>query len=172
MIIRSAAPSDFEEIDHVIRTTFAASEFGHSGEAELVQQLYADGDVAVSLVAEQNSGLIGHVLFSVMSVQADGQSLKAAALAPALVLPDAQAKGVGSTLIKTGLSQLSADGFQISFVLGHADYYLRFGYRAELAAPYASPYKGPHFMAAHLDSSLAVPQRGRAEYAPAFARMG
>lgn len=171
MIIRNAKSSDLEKIDHVVRAAFAASEFGHNGEAELVQQLCADGAMAASLVAEENGDLIGYALFSVMSVQADGQPIKAAALAPVSVLPDAQTKGVGSTLIETGLRQLSADCFQISFVLGHADYYPRFGYRADLAAPYASPYSGPHFMAVHLDSGLVVPQRGCAEYAPAFARM-
>lgn len=145
---------------------------GHNGEADLVRALYADGDVECSLVAELDGALIGHVLFSKMAVEADGIPLRAAGLAPVAVLPGAQHKGVGAALIRNGLEQLSADRFRISFVLGHPDYYPRFGYRAELAAPFASPFAGAHFMAVHLDSGLALPQRGSAEYAPAFARMG
>ena len=145
---------------------------GHNGEAQLVRELHADRDVVCSLVAEVDGALIGHVLFSQMAVEADGFPLRAAGLAPVAVRPQAQHKGVGAALIRNGLQQLAGDGFQISFVLGHPDYYPRFGYSAELAAPFASPFAGSHFMALYLDSGLALPQRGSAEYAPAFARMG
>jgi putative acetyltransferase len=171
MMIRPALPSDQQAIGRIIRSAFAASEFGHNGEADLVRRLGEDGDIALSLVAEQDGQLVGHVLFSPMAVEADGHMLKAAALAPVSVIPQAQGKGVGSALIRAGLDQLSASGFQASFVLGHVDYYPRFGYDAALAAPYVSPHAGAHFMAVHLDSALALPQRGRADYAPAFARM-
>lgn len=172
MIVRAATPEDLPAIEHIHRTAFAASEMGHNGEAELVQALYHDGEVACSLVADEDGRLLGHAMFSRMDVEADGQVLRAAGLGPVAVLPDTQKGGVGGALIQAGLAQLKADGFAISFVLGHAGYYSRFGYRAELAAPYASPFAGPHFMAVHLDSALALPQRGRADYAPAFARMG
>lgn len=169
MIIRNAIPADFVAIDEIIKAAFAASTMGHNGEANLARALYDDGDVVVSLIAEQDGQLVGHVLFSRMQVEADGNTLRAAGLAPVSVVPDMQGRGVGSALIKAGLDQLAAEGFQISFVLGHVGYYQRFGYSAALAAPYASPFAGAHFMAVHLDSALALPQRGRADYAPAFA---
>lgn len=169
MIIRKATPADVAAIDEITRAAFAASPLGHNGEARLVRALLEDGDVVISLVAEQDGQLVGHVLFSRMAVEADGVTLKAAALAPVSVIPDAQRKGVGLVLIKAGLDQLKADRFQISFVLGHGEYYPRFGYSPEIAARYVSPYAGTHFMALHLDSTLALPQRGRADYAPAFA---
>jgi putative acetyltransferase len=59
----------------------------------------------------------------------------------------------------------------MSFVLGHQAYYPRFGYSPELAARFASPFAGPHFMAMMLVDG-AWPAAGRADYAPAFARLG
>jgi putative acetyltransferase len=168
MIIRSANPADLVAIDEIIKAAFTASALGHNGEADLVRALHDDGDVVASVIAEQNGQLVGHVLFSRMVVEADGNLLRAAGLAPVSVVPDLQGRGVGSALIKAGLDQLTAEGIQISFVLGHAGYYPRFGYSAALAAPFASPFAGAHFMAVHLDSALALPQRGRADYAPAF----
>lgn len=172
MKIRAATLDDFAQIDKIHRQAFAASDMGYNGEAELVQALLTDGDVVCSLVAQVDSRLVGHALFSRMNVEADSRMLRAAGLAPVAVQPDARAKGVGGALIEAGLAQLKADGFEISFVLGHPAYYPRFGYRNELAAPYTSPFAGPHFMAVHLDSALKLPQRGRADYAPAFAAMG
>lgn len=172
MKLRNAGPDDFSAILDIHRRAFAASQLGYNNEAELVGALHAAGDAVCSVVAEVEGGLIGHVLFSRMAVEADGLPLRATGLAPVSVLPDAQRSGVGVALIQAGLKQLRADGFQISFVLGHPDYYPRFGYRAALAVPYESPFSGQHFMALHLDSGLALPQRGKAEYAPAFARMG
>ena len=169
MIIGSATPADFPAIYEIVKTAFTVSPLGHNGEADLVRSLHDDGDVVVSLIAEQNGQSVGHVLFSRMVVEADGKYLRAAGLAPVSVSPDMQGRGIGSALIRAGLDQLAAEGFQISFVLGHADYYPRFGYSAALAAPYISPFAGAHFMAVHLDSALALPQRGRADYAPAFA---
>ena len=60
----------------------------------------------------------------------------------------------------------------MSFVLGHEAYYPRFGYSPELAARFASPFAGPHFMAMMLDSGAEWPQGGRADYASAFGRLG
>jgi putative acetyltransferase len=169
MIIRAATSADFSAIDEIIKRAFSYSAMGYHGEAELVRRLYNDGAVAASLVAEHGAQVIGHIMFSVMAVEADGCRLKAAGLAPIAVDPGSQGKGVGAALITAGLNRLTADGFQISFVLGHAAYYPRFGYSAALAAPYVSRYAGTHFMAVHLDSELALPQRGKADYAPAFA---
>ena len=169
MIIRCAISADFPAIYEIVKIAFTVSPLGHNGEADLVRSLHDDGDVVVSLIAEHDGKLVGHVLFSRMAVEADGHILRAAGLAPVSVIPDMQGRGVGSALIRAGLDKLATEGFQISFVLGHAEYYPRFGYSPALAAPYVSPFAGAHFMAVHLDSALALPQRGRADYAPAFA---
>ena len=172
LVIRPARAEDDEAIDSVIRAAFGASEYGHQGEAELVRMLGADGDVMVSLVAEQGGDVIGHVLFSRMDVEADGAPLSGAGLAPVSVAPGFQGQGIGDALIRAGLVSLREQDIAISFVLGHESYYPRFGYAPELAARFASPFAGPHLMAMMLDSGAAWPLGGRADYAPAFGRMG
>ncbi len=168
MIIRPIEPADFDVVDAVHRAAFASTAFGHQGEADLVHTVHADGDALVSLVAEAYGQIIGHALFSRMEVEADGEALKGAGLAPVGVLPKLHSGGVGSALIWRGIEMLQALDIQISFVLGHPDYYPRFGYSAATARPFASPFAGPHFMALLLDKSVQLPESGRARYAPAF----
>ena len=170
--IRAAPAADAETVDTIIRAAFAGTDFGHQGEAELVRMIDADGDALVSLVAERDGAIVGHILFSRMDVEADGAALSGAGLAPVSVVPDLQGQGIGDALIRAGLDALREQGVAISFVLGHDAYYPRFGYSPDLAARFASPFAGPHFMAMMLDSDAAWPLGGRADYAPAFGRMG
>jgi len=170
--IHAATAADAEAIDTLIRAAFAGTDFGHQGEAELVRMIEAEGDALVSLAAERDGAIIGHVLFSRMDVEADGAALSGAGLAPVSVAPSSQGQGIGDALIRAGLEALRRQGVAISFVLGHEGYYPRFGYSPDLAARFASPFAGPHFMAMMLDSDAAWPLGGRADYAPAFGRMG
>lgn len=170
--IRAAAEADHNVIDAVHRAAFAGTVYGYQGEADLVRMIEADGDALVSLVAERDGEIVGHILFSRMDVEADGKAMSAAGLAPVAALPEAQGQGIGDALIRAGLASLRDQGVAISFVLGHETYYPRFGYSPELAARFASPFAGPHLMAMMLDSDAAWPLGGRADYAPAFGRMG
>ena len=172
LVVRPAKAADAEVVDSVIRAAFAGTDFGHQGEAELVRMIEADGDALVSLVAERDGVVVGHVLFSRMDVEADGTALSAAGLAPVSVAPGSQGQGIGDALIRAGLGALREQGVAASFVLGHEGYYPRFGYSPGLAARFASPFAGPHFMAMMLDSDAPWPLGGRADYAPAFGRMG
>lgn len=167
MLSRNATPADAAGIDAIHMAAF-----GGDTEVKLVRMLEADGDALVSLVAGIEGARVGHILFSRMTVTADGKPVAAAGLAPVGVLPSYQGLGIGSALVRDGLAQLPALGIRLCFVLGHPNYYPRFGFRIETAAPYESPYAGPHFMALALDSALPLPERGRADYAPAFARSG
>ena len=172
IVIRAATAADGDAIDSLTRSAFAATEFGHQGEAELVRMIGADADVMTSLVADREGAIVGHVLFSRMDVEAEGAPLRAAGLAPVSVSPALQGQGIGAALIRAGLDGLRGQGVRMSFVLGHEAYYPRFGYSPELAARFASPFAGPHFMAMMLDSGAEWPQGGRADYASAFGRLG
>ncbi|WP_160174164.1 GNAT family N-acetyltransferase [Sphingopyxis sp. MWB1] len=172
MRIRPATAEDAEAIHRLISAAFAASEHGYQGEADLPAMLAADGDILLSLVAERDAARAGHILFSRMTVEADGAPLTAAGLAPVSVTPDVQGQGIGSALIRAGLDELRAQGIAISFVLGDPAYYMRFGYSPVLAARFASPFSGACFMAMMLDSHAEWPQGGQADYAPAFGRLG
>lgn len=168
MIVRPVARGDFDAVDAVHRAAFASTAFGHQDEADLVRALHADGDALVSLVAEADGRIVGHALFSRMEVEADGAPLRGAGLAPVGVLPALHGSGIGAALIREGIRHLHAQAIQIGFVLGHPDYYPRFGYSADVARPFASPFAGPHFMALLLDKAVILPESGRARYAPAF----
>ena len=170
LIVRPADAEDDKAIDRVIRAAFSGTEFGHQGEAELVRMIDTDGDALVSLVAERDGVIVGHALFSRMDVEADGVALSGAGLAPVSVAPASQGQGIGDALIRAGIDALREQGIAISFVLGHENYYPRFGYSPELAARFASPFAGPHFMAMMLGDG-AWPKGGRASDAPAFARL-
>lgn len=166
MLIRTALAADDAAIQDVHHAAF-----GGTAEARLVRMIEADGDLLVSLVAQAEHWVIGHIAFSAMHVIADGRHWRCAGLAPVGVLPEYQASGVGSALIEAGLAILRDERYAACFVVGHAEYYPRFGFDPALARPFASPYAGPHFMALYLDTALAVPQSGTAAYASAFDRL-
>ena len=164
-VVRPAADEDSDAIRAVLLAAFRSA-----AEADLVEQLAADGDLALSFVAVVDGAVVGHIAFSRMTVEADGERVPALSLAPVAVLPGHQKQGIGGRLIERGLAAANGRGAAIAFVVGDSDYYGRFGFRSATAAPFASPYAGPHFMAQWL-SSPRVPAAGQADYAPAFGRL-
>lgn len=145
--------------------------FPGNAEADLVEALVAEGDVLASLIAEHDGVAAGHVLCSRMQVEADGVRVHAAGIGPVGVRPDMQRRGIGAALMTAAVQAMRNQHVRIVFLLGEPGYYRRFGFEARTAAPFASPYAGPHFMAMPLDEKLELPLRGRAEYAPAFGRL-
>lgn len=164
MEIRSATPDDAEAVRAVHLSAFPTAL-----EADLVETLERDGDAVISLVADDDGSIVGHVLFSRMSVTAGDRRLEALGLAPVAVLPGRQGEGIGSGLINAGMSSAAETGAEIVFVLGEPDYYRRFGFDAATAAPFASPYAGAYFQAKALNGDFKAPGAGRADYASAFA---
>lgn len=140
--------------------------FGRTDEARLVAQLRQDGDAAISLVAIDGDAVIGHVLLSPMSAP-----FRAVGLAPLSVAPVHQRRGVGAALVNAAIAQARHDGWSAIFVLGDPAYYGRFGFRADLAIGFLSPYAGPHFMALPLAGPLPVAS-GLVAYATAFGDPG
>ena len=149
--------------------------FPTAAEADLVQRLHRDLDSEISLVAEPSDDprrrIVGHVMLSRMRVEGGGRTWRALGLGPVAVLPGLQRQGIGALLINTALNQAEANGEELVFLVGDPDYYRRFGFAAETAAPFASPYAGQHFQALQL-TDAPLPSSGRADYAPAFAGLG
>jgi putative acetyltransferase len=154
-------PAHADDIDDIAKLNDAA--FGQSAEGKIVRKLKRDGDSVLSLIAHDDSQIVGHVQF--FCIQIDGAPL-AVGLGPMSVLPGRQRQGVGSGLVRTGLLALEGAGESLVFVLGHADYYPRFGFSADTAAPFDAPWSGPHFMAKRLADS--APVAGTLTYPAAF----
>jgi putative acetyltransferase len=145
-----------------------AAAFGRPDEADLVDRLRADGAVLASLVAEAENRLVGHILFSRMSIETDTRSVPAAALAPVAVLPEYQRHGIGGRLISRGLEFLRDRGERIVIVLGHPEYYSRFGFSCEHARLLESPFPPEAFMALELSPGALDGIRGKVRYPDAF----
>jgi putative acetyltransferase len=143
-MIRYARPEDHAAIAEVNELAF-----GQPDEARLIERLRADGDVLFELVAIEDGAVVGHILFS--RLFADRAELFAA-LAPMAVRPGRQRSGTGGALIRAALDSAREFGAHGVLVLGHIDYYPRFGFSASTAAQVASPYAGsPAFMALALE---------------------
>ena len=160
LIIREAIEADRAAIGALVERAF-----GQAAEAELVAALVRDGDAVLELVAEEDGQLAGHVLFSRLDVDRDGDHFAAVALAPVAVEPASQKRGIGSALIEEGHRLLNARGERLSVVLGDPAYYGRFGYTHSRAAGFDSVFQCAALQA--LDWG-AAPAEGRLVYAPAF----
>jgi putative acetyltransferase len=123
--IRPERPDDIAAIQAVNRQAF-----GQADEAVLVDALRDGGFAVASLVAEDAGRIVGHILFSRLPVAAGGRIVEGAALAPMAVMPDRQREGIGSALVRAGLVACRAAGIAAVVVLGHPDYYPRFGFSA------------------------------------------
>lgn len=142
--------------------------FGRPDEADLVDSLRTEGAVLLSLVAELDKRIVAHILFSRMWIETASDSILAVALAPMSVLPEYQRRGIGGCLIEQGLALLRRQGEQIVIVLGHPDYYPRFGFSTEKARTLESPFPPEAFMVIELSPGALDGVRGKVRYPAAF----
>lgn len=162
-VIRPERPTDHDAIREVNRLAF-----GGEDEARLVAALRDGGYVRVSLVAEEGGRVVGHVLFGDLPIVTAGGTVEALALAPLAVLPSHQQRGIGSLLVREGLRACREAGHRIVVVLGHPEFYSRFGFSAGLTERLKSPFSGPSFMAAELEPGALAGGEGEVRYPPPF----
>jgi putative acetyltransferase len=161
MIIRPEKPGDEAAIGEVV-----SAAFGRQQEAELVARLRDNGDLVLSLVAEDAGKIIGQVAFSRVWIEGDGTRTPGISLAPVAVLPDRQRTGTARALIGAGHLRLKTLGEKIVFVVGDPDYYKRFGFSPELAKAFGCVYQGDYLQALRLSPD--APTAGEVIYSPAF----
>lgn len=154
-------PATDEDADTITELTDAA--FGTSEEAKIITQLAKDGDGLASLVAHNDREILGHIQF--FKVWIDGADI-ACGLGPVSARPDVQKRGIGAGLIKLGLTLMEGAGRSHCFLLGHKEYYPRFGFSSDLAAQFSGPWSGPNFMALELNTT--APKSGALTYPAAF----
>lgn len=163
--VRSETPADHARVDEIQRTAF-----GRDEEAALVRALREQAHPQISLVAERDGALVGHVFLSPVTIEGPRASPPAGGLAPVGVAPEHQGEGVGGALVCAGLREAAAIGWQAVFLLGDRAYYARFGFT--LAAPADLRYESGLFDAAfqmiELVPGALAGQRGRVRYHEAF----
>ncbi len=140
MRIRKADRLDREEVRRVHLAAFPDSESESVAKLAIDLLLEDTTPETISLVAESDGSLIGHVAFSPVTIGMD-KNFQGYILAPLDVLPDHQKHRIGSTLVKNGMQKLSAMGVDILFVYGDPEYYGRFGFRADTAVRFEPPYE-------------------------------
>ena len=123
LTIRRETPEDINSIRYVNELAF-----GQREEAELIDKLRNRDAVTLSLVAVHAGQIVGHILFSPVTVESEGSRFEAITLAPIAVLPEYQRKGIGSQLVQVGLKECYQLGHEVVVVVGHPDYYPRFGF--------------------------------------------
>lgn len=163
--IRTETPEDTPAIHEVNR-----SAFGRVDEAELVDKLRLDNAITLSLVAVDNGQVVGHILITPVTVDSDDSQWDAVALGPMAVLPSYQRLGIGSQLIGAAFAELIRAGHFVVIVLGHPQYYPRFGFKPSrpLGIQWEISVPEDVFMVAELKDGALGGKKGVVRYHPAF----
>jgi len=167
MQIRPENPGD----GPIVRAIHEAA-FETPAEAGLVELLREQASPIVSIVAEVEGTVVGHILFSPVTLEGHSE-LKVMGLAPMAVAPDFQNEGIGSILVEEGLDECRNLGTEAVVVLGHPNYYPRFGFVPSTRFAIDSEYEVPEevFLVLELSAGALEGKSGRAHYHPAFATL-
>lgn len=162
--IRPETPDDYESIKHVNQLAFPGSL-----EAKLVDELRNGGHAIVSVVAVLDEVIVGHILFSPVSVEMNDGKTEVLSLAPMAVLPEYQRIGIGTALVEAGINECRKTTYTVVVVLGHPAFYPRFGFRSDLARSLSSPFgDGEAWMAMELVPKALHGISGTVVYPPPF----
>lgn len=163
LLIRHETPSDIPSVRHVNEAAF-----GRRDEAALVDRLRENARFVLSLLAELNGEGVGHILFTDVRLEDADKDPRFLGLAPMAVLPAHQRAGIGAALITRGLEDCAELGYRGVVVLGHPEYYPRFGFVRADSLGIECQFAGTEdaFFARAL-GNWPLPA-GRAIYAPEF----
>jgi putative acetyltransferase len=128
MLIRAERASDFLQISELIAAAFAKHPFSKQTEVFIVRELRAAKALTLSLVAEIDNRVVGHIAFSPVEFSDNAQGWFG--LGPIAVLPELQRQGVGTALLREGLRQLEELGAQGCVLVGDPGFYERFGFQS------------------------------------------
>ena len=165
MEIREERDGDAAAIQKVNALAFAGE-----AEAHLVESLHREGAVTLSLVGLHHGAVVGHILFSPVTIEGTPPSGTVLGLAPMSVLPAHQRAGFGSVLVPEGIKRCRELGHTAVVVLGHPDFYPRFGFAPAdqfgLTCEFPAPREA--FMALELQPRALETAAGMVRYHPAF----
>ena len=166
--IRVEKPEDVGKIRLVNEQAFESP-----AEADIVDALRRRGAIILSIVAEVDGDIVGHILFTPVTIETAESKFYALAIGPMAVAPDYQNKGIGSELVRKGLEECLNRGYDVVIVLGHPEFYPRLGFKP--ASPYGikCEFEVPDevFMVAQLKEGALSGISGTVEYQPEFSEV-
>jgi len=165
LTVREERPADIEAI-----RVLNQQAFGQLLEGRLVDALRSNRGFILSLVAALNDEIVGHILFSPAIVRSDREQISGAGLGPMAVLPEHQRQGIGGKLIEAGKQKLRDLGCPFVVVVGHPEYYPRFGFEPASRYGIRCEWDVPDdvFMMLIMDQSRMAGVSGLAEYRREF----
>ncbi|MBS7255950.1 GNAT family N-acetyltransferase [Flavobacterium branchiicola] len=170
--LRQENKEDYKSVFQLIEKAFEKEEYSDHREQFLVERL-RDSNAFIpelSIIAEVEGKIVGHILFTKLEIKNQSQSFQSLALAPVSVLPEFQGKGIGSKLILHGHDVAKKLGYKSVILLGHQDYYPRFGYelceKHDIKMPFEVPAENCMVIALIKDGLKDV--RGEVVYPKAF----
>jgi putative acetyltransferase len=166
--IRSAKPEDSAAIQEI-----HLAAFGGPAEAKLVQLITERKHALISLVALNGDRVVGHILFSRVTIDNSPAAFSAVGLAPVAVLPEFQKQAIGSKLIREGLERSKQAGYEAVLLIGAPGYYSRFGFLRAADFGLQNEY-GVHdeFMVLSLHDGALDAVSGMVKYLPEFREVG
>jgi putative hydrolase of the HAD superfamily len=168
LTVRQELPADIPGIRSVNRSAFP-----QETEANLVDLVRERGNLTLSLVATDGERILGHVLFSPVTLEPDHNGLRGVGLGPVAVLPEMQGRGIGSRLIESGLEICQRRGYGFAVLLGDPRYYSRFGFIPAAEFGLDNEYgAGEAFQARELKPGALKGTRALARYVAEFNEVG
>ncbi|KHF38218.1 GNAT family N-acetyltransferase [Halalkalibacter okhensis] len=173
ILIRQERTTEYSTTEQMIKKSFLNEEYSDKREHLLVNRI-RKSEVFIpelSLVAlNQGKEVIGHILLSKIKIVDGDNEVDSLALAPVSVTPEYQKKGIGSQLIHAALENAKDQGFSSVIVLGHKDYYPKFGFKPARLWYIQAPFEVPDevFMALELTENALENVQGVVHYSKAF----
>ncbi|MGR3774394.1 GNAT family N-acetyltransferase [Bacillus paramycoides] len=170
--IRQEQQNDYSKTEEVVKQAFLNEEFSDKTEHELVSRIRkSDAFIPELSIVAVDKEIVGHIMLSKITIEQDGTSVESLALAPVSVAPSHQKKGIGGKLIAAAIEKAKELGYGSVVVLGHQEYYPRFGFKKASDWNIKAPFEVPDevFMVMELRENTLQGVEGIVQYSSAFA---
>ncbi|OOR22496.1 GNAT family N-acetyltransferase [Bacillus cereus] len=169
--IRQEQQNDYSKTEEVVKEAFLNEEFSDKKEHELVKRIReCDAFVPALSIVAVDEEIVGHIMLSKITIEQGGTTVDSLALAPVSVAPSHQKKGIGGKLIVAALEKAKELGYGSVVVLGHPEYYPKFGFKKASDWNIKAPFEVPDevFMVMELREDALQGVEGVVQYSSAF----